>query len=207
MLIEDTRFYLDLHIINLPNTWCVILNKAWQLLPINDYPACFVFEQKKRITVKKIDKKWKEFECWLKIDVLKTVNIGKGKPNPNMTDKEWQDYLEIMKVGIPAGLKGTKRRREMSSKKTQVVVNGYNADNQFTYCGETQWASYVSYINNVLRTIRNGMYDYCYYIYQIFDLLTYEYENLRTEWIPEYGCFKVWLAGTLRSRQNNDIDN
>ena len=68
---------------------------------------------------------------------------------------------------------------------------------QESYSGETQYFRYRNYINDILCTIRSRHHavDYCYYIYQIADLLKYEPElktrlDTTEESLP---YFEVWL--------------
>lgn len=72
-------------------------------------------------------------------------------------------------------------------------TNRRKANHRFAHCSETQWIYYSKFINSVLRTIRQGKYDYCYFIFQIIDLLKYEHDNLKVEWLPDYQCFRVSL--------------
>ena len=52
---------------------------------------------------------------------------------------------------------------------------------------------YADFIGYMLEYIRNGGKDYCFYIYQIIDLLKYEKDRLCARWIPDDECFLVWL--------------
>ena len=63
-----------------------------------------------------------------------------------------------------------------------------------TYTGDTQWQRYCKYINSVLVAIRKGEVDYCYFVYQIQDLLKFEHDRLIAEWLPESQCFQVSLS-------------
>lgn len=124
----------------------------------------------------------------MKIEKFKNISDGKGRPNTLMTNTQWQEYFNIMKLSIQQS-----KDKRMKASPSPIVVNRYMAGNQLTYYGETQWTIYRNYINSVLSAIRKGEYDYCYFIYQIADLLKYEHDNLRTLWIPKYRCFQVWL--------------
>ncbi len=64
-----------------------------------------------------------------------------------------------------------------------------SADN---YNGCTNWQSYCSFINDLLTTIRGGKTDYCYYIYQILELLKFHYDDLQTKYCDGY--WEVWLT-------------
>lgn len=104
-----------------------------------------------------------------------------------MTDKEWQEYFEAMKL-----LTHQSNEKRMGGKTTPILVNSYS-DNQFTYCGDTQWTKYKEFINGILSVIRHGECDFCFYIYQIAELLRYEHDNLKSRWMPDDKCFCVWL--------------
>ena len=61
------------------------------------------------------------------------------------------------------------------------------------YDGETVYQRYCRYINDVLSEIRKGNHDYCYYCYQIRDLLRFEHNRLRTKYYPDGQYVEVWL--------------
>lgn len=63
------------------------------------------------------------------------------------------------------------------------------------YHGKTQYQSYCDFINDILKNIRSGGLDYCYYIYQIADLLRYE-PNLKSKWEPD-GYFLIWISNAV----------
>lgn len=96
------------------------------------------------------------------------------------SDSQWQvDYLALKEQNIP------------SSFSTMPVVSEWVPKHEL-YHGMTQYQCYCKFINDVLSVIRAGEVDYCYYIYQIIELLKYE-PNLKTSWLSEFRCFKVWL--------------
>lgn len=66
-------------------------------------------------------------------------------------------------------------------------------DMSYTYHGETMYQRYCDFINGILSTIRAGESDYCFYTYQIAELLRFENIRLRSEWMPRHGCFRVWI--------------
>ena len=104
-----------------------------------------------------------------------------------MSNEEWQGYFAQLKEKIP-------RSTSMHMKiEHRTFINGA-ANNEFTYCGDTQWECYCRFINSVLSSIRRGDYDYCYHVYQIADLLRYEPCHLKAEWSAALGgCFMVSL--------------
>lgn len=116
-----------------------------------------------------------------------TINSRIGAPNRNLTDEQWQDYFQKMKSRIPPS-----GERIMYKTRNGMFLNG--ADIPVQYDGETQYQRYQSFINDVLREIRSGRTEYCYFIYQIADLLRYEHDRLKTRYYPEDGCFTVWLV-------------
>lgn len=113
------------------------------------------------------------------------VNLSAGRPRIGWTDEKWQEYFKIMKlksphIGDPAYRK--LRRQPYRPKEGE------------TYTGETNYTSYCSFINDVLYNIRLGNLDYCYYIYQISELIRF-HPNLKSRYIPDNLAphFEVWL--------------
>ena len=51
---------------------------------------------------------------------------------------------------------------------------------------------YCQFINGILQTIRSGDIDYCFYLYQIRDILRHE-PNIRCEFIPNGQYFVIRL--------------
>lgn len=102
-----------------------------------------------------------------------------GRPDPKMTNKQWQQKFNILKLGTtPVPYKR---------------MTAWQAESQTNYTGETEYSRYVTFINDVLRVIRSGNCDYCYFVYQIKDLLRFEKNRLRTEYLPHLQAFRVWL--------------
>ena len=119
--------------------------------------------------------------------MLERFSLTAKKPEKGMTNEEWQEYFALMKVLT----KQTKER--LLKRSSSPIINGYYVEGQLSYQGETQWERYKEFINSVLKTIRKGEYDYCFYIYQISELLRFEHDNLRTLWLPDERYFQVWL--------------
>lgn len=128
----------------------------------------------------------------INLDELKKMkptifNIGNGRPDVNLTDKQWQEEFIIRKMYItPLSNKITKLKGQYSQ---ESYI--WDSERQGTYLGATNWQQYCSYINSVLKTIRCGEHDYCYYIYQILDLLKFHYNTLHTKYLDGY--WEVWL--------------
>ena len=118
---------------------------------------------------------------------LKLISNTNGRPISSMTDEKWQKEFNLRKLFITPHPKDIKKLKGQYSKES-----GYwNEETQGTYYGCTSWQSYCSYINDILSNIRAGQVDYCYYIYQILDLLKFHYNTLRTRYCDEY--WEVWL--------------
>lgn len=127
----------------------------------------------------------------MKLKDLHEVSLAAGKPKESMTDDEWQQYFYIMKL-----LTTQSEQKHMRSTFPEMFINGQSE--QSTYYGDTNYMHYCKFINSVLATIRGNsseppQRDYCYFIYQIADLLKYEHERLKSRYRPEYKCFEVWL--------------
>lgn len=114
-------------------------------------------------------------------------SMGNGRPEPGLTDKEWQEELAIRKLYItPYGKYVAKLTGRYSHES-----NLWNSEINGEYHGPTNWKQYCDYINSVLSAIRSGERDYCYYKYQIMDLLKFHYDTLRTKYCDGY--WEVWL--------------
>ena len=110
-----------------------------------------------------------------------------GTPSSSMTDEKWQNEFKIRKHFITPNPHNVTELKGKYSKET----GKWNEESNGTYYGCTNWQSYCSYINDVLRNIRKGKIDYCYYIYQILDLLKFHYSDLKTKYCDGY--WEVWL--------------
>ncbi len=118
---------------------------------------------------------------------IKLVSNTNGRPSPTLTDKKWQNEFMIRKMFIAP-----------HPKKVKLLKGNYSTEvgkwnENITYHGMTNWQEYCSYINDVLRNIRSGQIDYCYFIYQIMELARF-HDNLKTKYIKN-GYWEVWLEG------------
>ena len=113
--------------------------------------------------------------------------MGSGRPEPGLTDKEWQEELAIRKLYITP----YKSRIVKLTCRYARQSHLYDPDVGNEYHGPTNWKQYCDYINSVLSAIRSGERDYCYYKYQIMDLLKFHYDTLRTRYCDGY--WEVWL--------------
>ena len=118
---------------------------------------------------------------------MRLISNTNGTPSSSMTDEKWQKEIEIRKHFITPHPHNVTELKGKYSKES----GKWNEESKGTYYGCTNWQSYYSYINDVLRNIRSGNIDFCYYIYQILDLLKFHYDDLRTKYCDGY--WQVWL--------------
>ena len=118
---------------------------------------------------------------------LRLISNTNGTPSSSMTDEKWQKEFKIRKHFITPHPHNITELKGKYSKESGI----WNEESNGTYYGCTNWQSYCSYINDVLRNIRKGQVDYCYYIYQILDLLKFHCDDLRTKYCDGY--WEVWL--------------
>ncbi len=118
---------------------------------------------------------------------LRLISNTNGRPTSTMTDETWQKEFNLRKLYI---IPHSKKVTRLNGKYSQEYGT-WNEETQGIYYGCTNWQSYCSYINDVLNNIRAGQVDYCYYIYQIIDLLKFHFNDLRTKYCDGY--WEVWL--------------
>lgn len=116
------------------------------------------------------------------------ISNADGKPPSALTDEKWQKEFEIRKLFIQPYKQG--HANKLSGKYSKEAGT-WNEETRGEYTGCTNWQSYCTYINDILRNIRAGQVDYCYYIYQILDLLRFHFHDLRTKYCDGY--WEVWL--------------
>lgn len=114
--------------------------------------------------------------------------MGSGRPEPDLTDKEWQEEFAIRKLYITPYKSRIVKLTSRYARETSL----YDSEAGGKYHGPTNWKQYCDYINSVLSAIRSGERDYCYYKYQIMDLLKFHYDTLRTRYCGD-GYWEVWL--------------
>lgn len=116
---------------------------------------------------------------------IKPTRTTHGRPSTTLTDKEWQNELSVMKLYITPHNKTVTRIGGKYSRGQELRTENNE------YYGITNWQSYCAFINDVLKNIRSGNRDFCYYGYQIIELLKFHYEDLRTRYCDGY--WEVWL--------------
>lgn len=120
---------------------------------------------------------------------MKIISNTDGRPTNNLTNEKWQKELNIRKLFVTPYKDG--RTKKLTGKHYKESGQ-WNDEKKGSYDGCTNWQSYCTYINDVLKNIRAGQIDYCYFIYQIMDLLKFHFEDLRTRYRDGY--WEVWLA-------------
>lgn len=121
------------------------------------------------------------------LEDLKDMGFFKenGKPTEFMTDELWQKIFEQLKEQNVPFINGEKMK--MKFRQSKVMVDEYG---KFMPDETTAWQRYCMFINNTLKDIRNGETAYCYFIYQIKNLLRF-HPNLKSKFVEYY--FEVWL--------------
>lgn len=119
----------------------------------------------------------------------KIISNTDGRPTSTLTNEKWQREFRIRKKFVTPV---DKKQRKMCGKHSfESRLSTQSADG--TYFGMTNWQSYCQFINDILRNIRSGQVDYCYYIYQIMDLLRFHRDTLQTRYYDGY--WAIWLEG------------
>lgn len=107
-----------------------------------------------------------------------------GRPSPTLTDRQWQQEFQFRKLQIkPYGPNHTRMGGHYSRE-------SYRREDD-TYDGLTNYQQYCRTINDMLSVIRSGKIDFCFFTYQIMDLLRFHYDDLCTKYIDGY--WMVWL--------------
>lgn len=118
---------------------------------------------------------------------MRIVSNTNGRPSSTLTDEKWQKEFSIRKAFIkPYGKKVAKLKGKNSTES-----GSWNEAAPDTYYGKTNWQEYCSFINDVLKNIRSGQIDYCYFIYQIEELLKFHLNDLKSRYCDGY--WEVWL--------------
>ena len=120
---------------------------------------------------------------------MKIVSNTNGRPTSTLTNEKWQKEFNVRKMFITPFSKDVKKLGGKYSKEFGI----WNEETSGEYHGQTNWQEYCSYINDVLRNIKSGQVDYCYFIYQIMDLAKFHYGNKQLKTKYRDGYWEVWL--------------
>lgn len=163
-------------------------------IDIEDFNTDFPYKKriKNQADALNLSKQRKDIQKYknMTMEELKTkklISNTDGRPSSTLTDKKWQKEFELRKLFIIPYEKNIKKLGKHFSKET----GKWNKETMGEYHGQTNWQEYCAYINDVLKNIRAGQVDYCYFIYQIIDLLKFHYEDLKTKYCDGY--WEVWL--------------
>lgn len=118
---------------------------------------------------------------------MRIVSNTNGRPSSTLTDEKWQKEFNLRKAFVKPYNKNITKLTGQYSKESGM----WNEETQGTYQGKTNWQEYCSFINDVLKNIRSNQRDYCYFIYQIEELLKFHFSDLRTKYCDGY--WEVWL--------------
>ena len=122
----------------------------------------------------------------LKFDFIKS----NGEPRGNMTDSQWEKcFNQLRKMTRQSRHKNIVCRDDLNKYFSKLYNNQELSDPSLE--------RYSQFINGILKSIRGGKEDYCFYVYQVADLLQFEHEHLKVRWMPAYKCFGVTLDGEV----------
>lgn len=108
------------------------------------------------------------------------VTLSAKSPPMDYTNSQWQFDFANLKSQI----------KQCSSSLMPSIKEASETIYQ-EYHGKTQYQRYCDFINSILKNIRCGHIDYCFYIYQVAELLKYEHSNLKVTWLETERCFRV----------------
>jgi len=102
----------------------------------------------------------------------------------HMTNDEFQQQLKLMKLS-----NHPTKEKKLSPTTLQYKVNGQFVRLSESDNNETNYTYYIKFINDVLKNIRKGEIEYCYYIGQVRELLRF-IPDLKVRLNDFY--FEVW---------------
>lgn len=112
------------------------------------------------------------------------VTLTTKTPPSDYTDAQWQlDYYEI---------KSILHQQESNSKKI-TTTQGFPID--IPQNGKTNQQYYYSFLIDTLSELKSGHKAYCYFVYQIVDLLRLD-QNVHAKFIPCGGYFSLSLLAS-----------
>lgn len=98
---------------------------------------------------------------------------------PSLSDSQWQEIFRSLRENVKP------------SSSTKFDVRKYSFEFASSYSGESDHYRYLQFINSILDAIRAGEEDYCFKVEHILDLLQFEHDRLKAEWLPDEDCFRV----------------
>lgn len=116
------------------------------------------------------------------------VYLFSGRPSDSLSDELWQIRFEK----IRNMMKTSSFENKLTDSTIPISVIRFRSKLHKKE-NSSEWAKYKSFLNNVLTTIRKGGHDYCFFVYQITDLLCFENTALKSKYHTDIQCFEVWL--------------
>lgn len=114
----------------------------------------------------------------------------KGRPTLQLTDDIWQKIINQIKINIEPLDNG--KNKKMVVRLSRAIMNEWG---EYEEDQTPDWKRYCLFINSVLEDIRAGEISYCFYSYQIAQLLTFHKDTLQTRYDSTEKCWEVWLKG------------
>ena len=112
----------------------------------------------------------------------------KGRPTLELNNRIWQRIFFQLKTTTIPYINGEKKH--MSSRTSRAVLDEWG---DYEIDKTTDYNRYCNFINQSLQEIRSGNTCYCYFYYQIGQLLKFHKDNLRTKFNELGKYWEVWL--------------
>lgn len=115
-------------------------------------------------------------------EVIRIITQNTKSLPDGYTNEQWQlDFEKLRLSAVP------------SENERMVVPREVTRSQYQEYHGDTQYQYYCRFINDILANIRRGRVDYCFYIYQVAELLRFEQNRLQATWLEKERCFRLSL--------------
>ena len=118
---------------------------------------------------------------------MKLISNTNGRPPSYLTNEKWQKEFELRKTFLTPHPSNVKSLSSRYCQDNRIVNSEENP-----YYGATNYQTYCLFINDVIKELRKGNVDYCYFIYQIEELYRF-FPNLKTLFIENGRYWQVWL--------------
>ena len=123
---------------------------------------------------------------------MRLISNTNRRPRAGLTDETWQKEFAIQRLYVTP-TKEMKLRKPYYSEERMATDE---ADFGKVYDGPPNWQSYCSFINDIIKELRSGHHDYCYFIYQILELERFFPGVLQTKYSDGY--WEVWVDYSSR---------
>ena len=112
----------------------------------------------------------------------------KGRPTDELKNRIWQRIFYQLKNSTTPIVNGEKKY--LSIRSFRAVLDEWG---EYEIDRTTDYKRYCLFINETLREIRNGKVCYCYFFYQIGQLLKFHKKDLQTKFNEQGHYWEVWL--------------